>query len=150
MQGGFTLIEIMISLSILVMLFGLGLYMTMDTFRLHLSRSERDMVVGELQLARSRALANIKETNWGVCYDGTNYVVFRGSYLAGAATNESMKATPSAAVSSTGNAFSCTSAGGGGIIFTQLSGAANATTITILQNGQSKQISTNNEGTIIW
>lgn len=144
---GFTLVEILVSITIFTIVLGLGLFMTMDTYRAYISRSERDMVVSELQLARSRAMNNIYETNWGVCYDGTNYIVFRGTYTPGASTNESTPASASATLSSTGNAFSCAT---GGIVFQQLTGQATVSTITVVQNGQSKQISTNNEGAISW
>ncbi len=134
-------------MAIFAVLVGVGLFMTMDSFRSYLSRSERDTIVSELQSARSSAMANLYQVPWGVCYDGTDYVIFRTSYVAGASTNQATAASTNATVTSTSNQFSCTT---GGIIFTQLSGATTATTITIVQNAKTQTVTTNNEGTIIW
>jgi Tfp pilus assembly protein FimT len=142
---GFTLIEIVVSIGILMMLFGLGLFMTMDAFRGYTFRSERDTIVSLLEKARSRSMANIAQTSWGVCYIAPDYVIFRGTTCtAGVATNENLSAN--AAVAAASN-FSSTFPV---IVFGQLSGTTTAANITVVEDARTSTISLNHEGTIIW
>lgn len=153
---GFTLIEILISIAILSVLLGLGLFMTMDAYRGFSFRSESATAVSALEKARSRAINNYFQTPHGVCYDSTSrsYVIFRGSsYTAGAATNDTLEGSPSATVSG----FPlCRSASY--VVFEQLTGklvpqltpATTELTITISQDARTASIHINNEGTINW
>jgi prepilin-type N-terminal cleavage/methylation domain-containing protein len=136
-SSGFTLIEIIIVIAIFGALLALGLFMSMDAYRGFSFRSERSTIVSLLQKARSRAMNNSNQTPWGVCYQSGNYVIFQGLACT---TGETIPAGPAA--TTTGLLA--------GVVFSQLSGTTTAATITVLQDGRSSTISTNNEGTIIW
>ncbi len=153
---GFTLIEIIVVIAVFTIVLGLGLFMTMDSYKGYSFRSERDVVVSVLGQARSRAVNNMYQTRWGVCYDnvGKNYVLFRGStYTAGAATNEPIPANQ--AVTLSGFPL-CSSASW--VVFEQLTGAlvpalvphTQELAITITQDTRSSVVSINNEGRINW
>lgn len=137
---GFTLIEILIVIAIFSVLISLGLFMSMETFRGTLNRSERDIVVNLLQKARSRALANIQQASWGVCYIAPEYIIFRGSEcISGLPTNETVPAN-------TANSIVFSSP----IVFSQLSATTTGGSITITQNGRTAAIIVNQEGMIDW
>ena len=139
---GFTLVEIVVVLAIFGLLVGLGLFMSMDAYRGFNFRSERDVVVSELQRARSHAMANRYGKAWGVCYIAPDYIVFRGTAcVAGASTNELLSAAPSVTI---------TGLNPPGVVFSQLSGATTATTIQITQDNRTTTVSINHEGTINW
>lgn len=139
-SSGFTLIEIIVVIAIFGALIALGLFMSMETFRGTLFRSEQDIVVSVLQKARSRAMANMYQTSWGVCYITPDYVIFRGTECtAGLPTNETIPASPASAVT-----FSAP------IIFSQLSATTIGGTITLMQDGRTSTIAVNQEGTIGW
>lgn len=139
-RRAFTLIEIVVVLAIFSVLILSGLFMSMDTLRGTLHRSERDVVVSLLQKARSRALANMNQSPWGVCYIEPAYVIFRGTACtAGLATNEPVPASPA-------NLGTFSSP----IVFSQLSATTTAGTVTLIQDGRTSVITVNREGTIEW
>lgn len=86
----FTLIEILIVSALFLSVAGLGLFVSMDTYRSSGFRNERDIIVNALAHARSKALANSCSsqncTRGGAhgVYFGTpgQYVVFEGSTYA--------------------------------------------------------------------
>jgi prepilin-type N-terminal cleavage/methylation domain-containing protein len=140
---GFTLIEILIVMAILITLIGLGVFMSMDSYRAYLSRSERDTVVSLLQRTRSRAMANVYQTPWGMCYIVPNYIVFRGTTCtAGAATNETTPGNSSAVLTGLTSVSP--------VVFSQIAGTTTAATITVTENARVSTIGINYEGTIIW
>ncbi len=142
------MIELIVVIAIVALIFALGLFMSMETFRGTLFRTDRDTALSILGRARSRAINNIHQTAWGVCYDdGAHaYVTFRGStYVAGAATNESFDGSPSATIT---NFPLCSS--GSGIVFAQLSGTTSPRNITLVENARTASISINDEGRIDW
>lgn len=146
---GFTLLETLVVISILVVLLMMTVFMTMDSFHGYSSRSQRDEVVMLLQRARSHAQNNIYQTKWGVCADlaAQQYVLFEGSYVASAARNEYTSMSLGVTVVSLPPTFLCTS---GGQIFTQLSATTSNTAIVLTQTGRTATISINNEGAINW
>ncbi|MES2007009.1 MAG: prepilin-type N-terminal cleavage/methylation domain-containing protein [Patescibacteria group bacterium] len=150
-QAGFTLIEVVIAMAILAGILSLGLFMSIDSLHSTYSRSERDLVVSVLEKARSRALANIDESAWGVCYVAPNYILFKskdGVCVTGVASNEATQA--GAGVTVTGLAQ------GTPIVFAQLSGIASPATpttpvdVVINQQNKTSTVSINYEGAIIW
>ena len=60
--------EIIIVIAMFGALLALGLFMSMDAYRGFSFRSEEDTVVSLLQKARSRAMNNMNQTPWGVCW----------------------------------------------------------------------------------
>jgi prepilin-type N-terminal cleavage/methylation domain-containing protein len=142
-RRGFTLIEIVIVVAILSMLMGVGLFMSMDSYRGALSRSERDTIVSLLLRARSRSMANIFNSSWGVCYVAPNYMLFRGTVCdPTATTNEALPAGKNVTITGLAQASP--------VVFTQLSGSTVAATVTVVQSGKTSTISINHEGAIIW
>jgi Tfp pilus assembly protein PilE len=142
---GFTLVEIVVALGILMMLFSVGLLMSMDAFRGYTFRSERETVVSILIRARSRSLANYDASSWGVCYRAPQYVLFKGTTCATpATTDEVYDANPAVAADSNFAATFPT------IAFTQVSGQSAGGTISITEAGRSSSIIINHEGTINW
>ncbi len=136
----FTLIEIVVVLAIFSVLILSGLFMSMDTLRGTLHRSERDVVVSLLQKARSRALANMHQSPWGVCYIEPSYIVFRGTLCAPELpTNE-----PVPASSANPGVFSSP------IVFSQLSATTTGGTVTLVQDGRTSVVTVNAEGAIDW
>jgi prepilin-type N-terminal cleavage/methylation domain-containing protein len=88
-HSGFTLIEFLVVMSVMLVVFSMGLILSLDSYRGYSFRNERNLAVSVLQKARSRALANIDQQPQGVHVDttGNQYVIFEGSYSPGASTN---------------------------------------------------------------
>ena len=148
-QSGFSLIEILIGLGILTIIFSIGLLMSMDSFRGYSRRSERDTIVAMLQRTRSRAMANVGQSPWGACFNGTNYILFRGSSYASSVTTEVIEGNPAVSVTDTSSTprFLCAD---GGVVFAQLTGNTNPVTITLVQGAITSTVSTNSAGRIDW
>ncbi|MBM3261542.1 prepilin-type N-terminal cleavage/methylation domain-containing protein [Candidatus Kaiserbacteria bacterium] len=146
---GFTLIEILLVVGILVLLFAIGLFMSMDVYRSYSRRSERDTVVAILQRARSRAMANINQSVWGVCMQGDGYRIFKGTTYSADGVTETIEGNPSVIITDTSatQRFACAD---GGIVFAQLSGDTTDQMITVVQAGIASTISTNVLGRIDW
>ncbi len=82
---GFTLIEVLVVLTLLSMILGSTLFFTADTYQRTAFLSERDSLISVLQTARTKALNNVNQSEHGVAlypngYSG--YVVFEGHTLA--------------------------------------------------------------------
>ena len=140
---GFTLVEILVAVAIFGVIISLGLLMSMETLRGTTFRSERDTMVAVLQKARSRAMANINQSPWGVHYQMSDhtYTIFRGSaFAAGAPTNEVVQ----------GNKDASTTPSLYNVVFTQLSGTTNPLSVIVEENSRNTTLSVNYEGTIIW
>ena len=147
---GFTLIEILIVIGLFTFIFALGLFMSMDVYRGYTHRSERDVLVSVLTRARSRALANIHQQRWGVCYDNniSQYVIFSGANYVSALSKETVLANPGVTFStSSASTFFCSA---GGIIFTQLTGTTTGMSVGMTQGAFTSTTSTNVEGVILW
>jgi len=146
MQRGFTLIEIVVVIGILAVLLSLGLFMSMETLRGTIYRSEAATIVSLLQKARSRGMANIEQSPWSVCYVNTQYVVAKGALCNAATAHDVVAANPGvAAASSFADPAKFPT-----IVFAQLSGNTTATSITVLQDSRTQTIAITHEGTIIW
>jgi len=140
-DAGFTLIEILIVTAILVILFGMGLFMSFDFYRSFLIHSERDLLVGVLEKARNRAMNNIGESPHGVHITSSSYILFQGTAYASAnPDNEPITSNPA-----------ITKAGLTDIVFSQLSGDPDTTgSITLQSSARTDIININDEGAIGW
>lgn len=148
---GFTLIEVIITITLFSMLLSLGVILSMDVYRGTLYRSTRQVLISSLTTARGRALSNMYQSPHGVCYLAPNFIIFRGTtYSASSAFNETVPGNPAVTLTATGNFFTCGS--GTGIVFSQLSATtSNNGTITVAESGHaSETVSVNSLGTIIW
>lgn len=138
---GFTLIETIVTLGIVIMLFTLTTFISMDFFRGYDYRSEGAIVVSLLEKARNQSMNNVNGAGHGVFFDSGNYILFEGPSYAGRNT---VKDT----VIAMGNGT--VHSGLSEIVFEQLSGNTAAGTVTITKSGQNFNITLNNEGRINW
>ena len=78
-EKGFTLIEVLIAMAILVIILSLGLFISFDFYKSYAFRSEKNIVVSVLQKARSESLNNINQTRHGVHFEASpslKYILF--------------------------------------------------------------------------
>ena len=144
-QQGFSLIEVIVVIALFAVIASLGLLMSFESYRGATFRSERDTMVGVLQKARSRAMANIDQAAWGVRYDGTPNFTYTIYKRVGLATQD--------VDSIAGNQGASVSPAPFSVTFSQLSGTTTGTfSATIVENGHTTAppVSVNYEGTIIW
>ena len=147
---GFTLIEVVVTISLMSVLLALGLILSMDVYRGTAFRSTRQVLLSALTTARGRALSNMYQSAHGVCYAPPNFIIFRGtSYSATSPYNETIEGNPAVILISAGNFFTCTSAG---VVFSQLAATTSSTgAITVRESGHTDEtVSINSLGTIIW
>ncbi len=78
-REGFTLIEIIIVVAILAVIIAFGMTVDFNSFLGDTFLTEQAKIVSILERARSHAMANMYESNYGVCYTAPNYIVFKGS-----------------------------------------------------------------------
>ena len=139
-QKGFSLIEVLVVTGLLTFLAGVGIVVSMQSYRGYLFRSERDLLVAVLESARSRALKNIGETPHGVHIEPDAFVLFAGAaYSSVAPENERIPRNSSVTISEDEE-----------IIFSQLSGDAASSSIVVSDGVHIKRISINDEGRIDW
>ena len=143
-ERGFTLLEVVLVLALCSLLLTLGFFMSVQTLKGTYSRTDHSVIVSFLQAARSRAMSNIEQSSYGVCFIAPNYVLFKGAVCTTDATVESSPANPMVASRSD---FSHTF---GATVFTQLSGTTTGATITMLEDGRVRVIVITHEGNIIW
>jgi prepilin-type N-terminal cleavage/methylation domain-containing protein len=141
---GFTLVEIMVTVAIFCILVALGLFMSMEAYRGATYRSERDTIVSLLQRARSRAMANIEQSKWSVCYEDPNYLIAKGSICNDTTARDRVEANASVVAASTLTDFP--------IVFEQVTGNVTSApdTLKIVQGNRADDITINHEGTINW
>lgn len=149
--AGFTLIEIIIVVAIFVIVFGFGLFISMDFYKSYSLSSEKSIIVSILQKARSQSLYNINQTSHGVHFDNPlKYIIFECAsanpqctdYATGADTSKDIPIQPSYGITIVGIPFD--------VMFEQLSGASFDKTITVSDKIRSYDININNEGRIDW
>ncbi len=136
--------EVIVVISIFTVLVGVGLFMSVGTLQGSIYRSEVGTIVSLMQKARSRAMANMDQSPWGVCYIAPNYVSFKGPACIPAAAIDSFAAHQGvAATSDFAHTFPS-------VVFSQVAGTTTAVSFTVVQNGRSSNIQIKYEGTIIW
>ena len=141
--------ELVIVIGLLTAIVGISMLASIDMYRAHLFRGDRDMLIGVLQKARSRAMNNIclgsgcsDGKPHGVHFEAGEYVLFQGtSYSASDPLNEHFSVNDNVAISGLAD-----------VVFSQLSGdAAPEGDITIADDaGHTSVITVNNEGQILW
>ena len=138
---GFTLLEILIAMSIVIVLIGFAYFIGFDFYRNQALRSDEITVVSILRTARSRAMANINQAPHGFAFQNDRYILFQGSSYA--SRNQAYDEV-------TGISPLMTATGTEEVVFEQLSGNANASTILLFTSAASSTIFINNEGRIDW
>ena len=140
-RGGFTLVEIIVVMGLVMLIFGIGSYFAFDNFQRYLFRKERDTAIAVLMKARSRAMNNFYEKSHGVHIGSDTFTLFRGlNYGDDPSTYEVIPGT--AAISKSGATD---------IVFEQLSGRpASAGNLMLSYGASNITISINEEGRIDW
>jgi prepilin-type N-terminal cleavage/methylation domain-containing protein len=137
---GFTMIEVLISLAILLVIFSLGLFVSFDFYRSYALRSEKSTIISALQKARNQSLNNINQNKHGVHFDTNGYTIFEGSTFAGS-TNTTL-IPMGYNVSVAGVPFD--------VVFDQLTGQSTDKTISVTANNKTYNTAINSEGQISW
>ncbi len=77
-NSGFTLIEVLIALVILVVIFSLGLFISFDFYKSISARAEKETIVSVLQKARNLSMNNISQEKHGVRFTANplTYTIF--------------------------------------------------------------------------
>ena len=142
---GFSLIEILVVMSIIGAIMSLGLLFDFNSFRGYYFRSERSTIVSVLERARSRSMNNYFGSTHGVCFISPNYIIFKGnSCNTGNPDNELIPANQNIFTSSD---FATTFPT---LVFSQLAGTTTGGTIHLTDGLRSGDIIINNEGAINW
>ncbi len=151
--AGFTLLEILVVMGLVLMVVAFGLIVSFDDYRGFTFRNERDIVVSVIQKARGQAINNMC---FGAgCTDGKahgvyfgipgQYVVFQGASYAtrDTAVDEVIEARDKASVLS----------GMQSVVFGRLRAdatTAGGATLTISQPGHTSTITIEPEGRVWW
>lgn len=156
---GFTLIEVLVVISIIVIASAFSGFINLDSYRGYSFRSERNTLVSALQHARAQAIANICHgtscndgRSQGVAIrpddNGSSYVIFQS----GAISQEYAQRDSDFDVFLESSKNIVTGGSISGVVFTQLSGnVANPGNIILTDNaGHTSTISINSEGQILW
>ncbi len=116
-SGGFTLIEILVAMAILVLIAFLAIA-SFTTFRQQVEiDSSSQNILSVLRLARSKTLASESEDNYGVHFQSDKYVLFKGTvYDSNDAANKEYSLTDSEIYSISLNG------GGSDVIFNRIRG----------------------------
>ncbi|OGI60834.1 hypothetical protein A2814_03420 [Candidatus Nomurabacteria bacterium RIFCSPHIGHO2_01_FULL_38_19] len=141
-RGGFTLIEIIVVIGILIVIISFGIIVDFSSLTFGTFQTEESKIISVLERARSRSMANMFDTTHGVCYLAPNYVIFRGTCIVGASTNELILANTNIAENS-GTIFPT-------LVFDRLTGNTTEDIIIITDGVKTKEITINNEGAINW
>lgn len=123
---GFTLIEVLVTLSILASIMCLGLFATTDFLRRTNLADARDTLVIFLTHARAASMSNVGDVSHGVCFDSH---AFDASI--------SISGLPAC---NSGDLFT----------FTQLSGTTTGVHIILSQASTSLEIDVDREGGMMW
>lgn len=137
---GFTILEVLISLAILVFLISIGLFLSMDFFRTFSFHSDESIVISILHKSRARALSNINQSDHGVHYDRLNHelIMFEGSsYDPADSKNEIIPLNKRLVITWADD-----------VVFHQISGNSSDETVTVVDGAKTLTITINELGRI--
>ena len=141
-KNGFTLIEILITLAIFGVIINLISGINLNALERNSLQKERALIVSLLEKARSLAMANHENSDFGFCYQSGKYIIFKGDDCDQNNTDE-MPANLNIA-SNPGTTFPSQ------IIFKRLSGESSEANIHLGDGTQSLDININHVGRIDW
>ena len=138
-RKGFTLVEVVIVISIIALLFAIGSLVDSGMYQRRLISAEQAVAISVLQKARNQAMNNMYASEYGVHIDPDAYVLFRGpSYVPNDPNNETIPKNSHISISGLRD-----------IVFAQLSGEPNNPGQIILDDGtQQKYINIKRGGLI--
>ena len=149
---GFTLIEAVVVIALIIIISGATIYFNIDGYRGYLFRSDRDTLISALHHARSEAIANICRGSscvsgvpHGVKIESDRYIIFQGEDFSSAdhSFDIEMDINPNTTFSTNG---------GDEVVFSRLSAdVLTPIEITMTENsGRTSTISVSSEGQIKW
>ncbi|MEK7195363.1 MAG: hypothetical protein AAB655_01570 [Patescibacteria group bacterium] len=141
-RGGFTLIEALLVVALLVVIFGLSVGLNSNFYGTHALISERDNLVSLLRHARSLAMDNVGESSHGVFVSSNQYVLFNGDSYALRDPQYDVVFPRTSSVGAEGLPE---------VVFSPLEGNSGVSgTIAVFLGDGRSQIHINNEGAIGW
>lgn len=142
--SGFTLLEVLVVIGILLIVAGMGLFVSIGFYKSYSFNSERANIVSIIHKARMQALSNIDQAKHGVYFQPASYTVFEGDSYAAANHAKDIIWPASPAVVKSGLSE---------VVFDQLTGDAAPVggNILVLSDGvRTASVSVNAEGRIDW
>ena len=140
-KAGFTLVEVLITLAIVVFIGVMGVVIGLDSYQKYLFRSDLDTAAALLSKARSSAVHSIGETSHGVYFGDNDYfVLFRGASY-GDDPSFDLLVEKSKVTTITGSDE---------VVFSPLSGDSTNESLTLSNGIQDFNITINEEGGINW
>ncbi len=141
-KKGFTLLETLVVVAIFAVLGALTVPYSARSYRHYIMTVETKNIISIMRRAQNMAMANTYQSTFGIKFNATSYVLFRGASYA--ARNSAYDETYQIA-----NAITVT--GPSEIVFQQFSGKpATNTTITVASSEKSQTITLGKEGIINW
>ncbi len=145
-KRGVTLIEMIIVLAIMGVIFGIAFHYFSGFKNSQAVRNAGQDILSSLSKARSYAFASVSSSGYGVHFEASKVVIFKGtSYSSGALTNEMISVISPATISNvTLNSISGTS---GELYFNRLTGVPSKTgTVRITAGGVTKTVTISSAG----
>jgi len=135
-------IELVITMAIIAIMVGLGLFVSLEFYRSSDLNSERDILLSVMRRARTQALDNVYGLQHGVFVSPSSYIIFAGSSYASRAAQYDETFPRSNAISVSGLSE---------IVFSALASTSTSSgTIILADATASTTMSVNNEGQINW
>jgi prepilin-type N-terminal cleavage/methylation domain-containing protein len=150
-HSGFTLIEILISIGILAVVAGLGLFVSFDVYRHSSFISDERILISVLQKARNQSLNNINQVRHGVHFATSpqSFVIFECPSGTPQCTTYTSNPTTDQVIATSRDLIFPYGVPSD-VIFNQLSGDTTAQTIVLESQGTQHSITINSEGSINW
>ncbi len=146
---GFTLIEILVVIAIVGFVLSFGLGIDLSALSRNSFHTEEATIVSILERARSRAMANLNDSDHGVCYIEPDYVIFienEGHCVDGVSSNELISANTNIATASDfANPVKFPP-----VVFNRLAGTTSGAAIHIEDGVKQDDIIINEQGAINW
>lgn len=140
-QKGFTILELMLVVGMLIVIFSLGFPIAFDFYKNYQLRAEGDKFISLLETTRNSSMINLNQLPHGIYRDNDNFIIFEGNSFA--ARNQSQDQNfPRAKTISV--------AGPNEIIFNSLSGQADSSAFVFNNGIKSFNVYVNQEGQINW
>lgn len=139
-KAGFTLIEVLIVLGILLIIFSVGGPISFNFYLDYQLDAENNLLLSILRHARNLSMVNHNESDHGLYIKTDEFVIFQGASYATRVASQDRGFPRAAVIAATGPAE---------IIFSSLSGAASASSTYSLNDGRrTRDIFVNSEGLV--
>ncbi len=139
LQSGFSLVETMLTIGVVVLIAGAMLGVSRSIHARHALRDAQEQVVRTLEDARQRAMTGFGSSNHGVFMESAQMTTFEGTAYSGDGAEQPLPGGVSSNLAGTA------------IIFSRLSGKPNAASTVTLSNGagETKTVDISADGLII-